>query len=76
MHSGSTTFALEKILESFQTIENMLHQEEKYRMPYLKYFVSCRFHSYFYLFERNIFVINHLTKALEESNVVNIVIVQ
>ncbi|KAG2624063.1 hypothetical protein PVAP13_3KG098200 [Panicum virgatum] len=69
-------FALGKILDSFQTIENMLHQEEKYRMSYLKYFVSYHSHLYFYLFERNIFVINHLTKALEESNVVNIVIVQ
>jgi hypothetical protein len=29
-------FALENILDSYKTIENMLHQEEKYRMPYLK----------------------------------------
>jgi hypothetical protein len=33
-------FALEKILDSYETIENMLHQEEKYRMTYLRYFVS------------------------------------
>ncbi|CAL4896107.1 unnamed protein product [Urochloa decumbens] len=33
-------FALEKILDSYQTIENMLHQEEKYRMSYLKYFTE------------------------------------
>jgi hypothetical protein len=34
------TFALGKILDSFQTIANMLNQEEKYRMSYLRYFVS------------------------------------
>jgi len=33
-------FALEKIFDSYETIENMLHQEEKYRMAYLRYFVS------------------------------------
>ncbi|XP_066368459.1 alpha-terpineol synthase, chloroplastic-like [Miscanthus floridulus] len=30
-------FALEKIFNSYETIENMLRQEEKYRMPYLRY---------------------------------------
>ncbi|CAN6358245.1 unnamed protein product [Urochloa humidicola] len=33
-------FALGKVLDSYQTIENMLHQEEKYRMSYLKYFTE------------------------------------
>ncbi|KAF8725626.1 hypothetical protein HU200_020167 [Digitaria exilis] len=33
-------FALGKILDSFRTIENMLHQEEKYRMSYLRYFIE------------------------------------
>ncbi|CAL4903312.1 unnamed protein product [Urochloa decumbens] len=33
-------FALGKILGSYQTIENMLHQEEKYRMSYLKHFTE------------------------------------
>ncbi|KAF8667120.1 hypothetical protein HU200_053306 [Digitaria exilis] len=33
-------FALGKILHSFQAIENMLHQEEKYRMSYLRYFIE------------------------------------
>ncbi|CAD6334944.1 unnamed protein product [Miscanthus lutarioriparius] len=33
-------FAMEKILDSYETIENMLHQEEKYRMPYLRYFTK------------------------------------
>jgi hypothetical protein len=37
-------FALGKILDSFHTIANMLHQEEKYRISYLKYFVSCHSH--------------------------------
>ena len=55
-------FALGKILDSFQTIENMLHQEEKYRMSYLKYFVRYCSHLYLFLFERNIFVINHLQR--------------
>ncbi|PAN16832.1 hypothetical protein PAHAL_3G089700 [Panicum hallii] len=31
-------FALGKILDSYETIANMLHQEEKYRMLYLRYF--------------------------------------
>ncbi|CAL4910726.1 unnamed protein product [Urochloa decumbens] len=39
-------FALEKILDSYQTIENMLHQEEKYRMSYLKYFTEDLVRSY------------------------------
>ncbi|CAL4910724.1 unnamed protein product [Urochloa decumbens] len=33
-------FALGKILDSYETIENMLHQEEKYRVPYLRYFTE------------------------------------
>nr|CAB3459919.1 unnamed protein product [Digitaria exilis] len=33
-------FALGKILHSFQAIENMLHQEEKYRMSYVRYFIE------------------------------------
>lgn len=33
-------FALGKVLDSFQNIENMLHQDEKYRMSYLKYFTE------------------------------------
>ncbi|TKW24719.1 hypothetical protein SEVIR_3G068100v4 [Setaria viridis] len=33
-------FALGKMLDSFQTIANMLHQEEKYRMSYLRYFIE------------------------------------
>nr|USM07608.1 alpha-terpineol synthase [Cymbopogon martinii] len=39
-------YAWEKILESYETIENMLHQEEKYRMPYLRYFVKDLVKSY------------------------------
>nr|CAB3463622.1 unnamed protein product [Digitaria exilis] len=35
-------FALGKILDSFQTIANMLNQEEKYRMSYLRYFKHIR----------------------------------
>ncbi|CAD6342706.1 unnamed protein product [Miscanthus lutarioriparius] len=33
-------FALEKILDSYETIENLLQPEEKYRMPYLRYFTD------------------------------------
>ncbi|KAJ1261197.1 hypothetical protein BS78_09G009500 [Paspalum vaginatum] len=33
-------FALGKILDSYETIANMLHQEEKYRMQYLRYFTE------------------------------------
>ncbi|WVZ95807.1 LOW QUALITY PROTEIN: hypothetical protein U9M48_041523 [Paspalum notatum var. saurae] len=33
-------FALGKILDSYETIANMLHQEEKYRMSYLRYFIE------------------------------------
>ncbi|KAL6864800.1 hypothetical protein ACP4OV_015951 [Aristida adscensionis] len=33
-------FSLGKILESYQTIADMLHQEEKYRMSYLRYFTK------------------------------------
>uniref|UniRef100_K3ZC71 Terpene synthase n=1 Tax=Setaria italica TaxID=4555 RepID=K3ZC71_SETIT len=32
--------ALGKILDSYETIENMLHQEEKHRILYLRYFVK------------------------------------
>ncbi|KAG0516509.1 hypothetical protein BDA96_09G009200 [Sorghum bicolor] len=39
-------FALEKIFDSYETIENMLHQEEKYRMAYLRYFVKDLVRSY------------------------------
>ncbi|WVZ95781.1 hypothetical protein U9M48_041504 [Paspalum notatum var. saurae] len=38
--------ALEKILDSYQTIANMLNQEEKYRMPYLRYFIEKQARSY------------------------------
>ncbi|XP_062201543.1 alpha-terpineol synthase, chloroplastic-like isoform X3 [Phragmites australis] len=37
-------FALGKILDSYQTIEQELAHEEKYRMPYLKAFVSYLSH--------------------------------
>lgn len=37
---GCMKLALEKILDSYETITDMLHQEEKYRIPYLKFFVS------------------------------------
>ncbi|CAN6340312.1 unnamed protein product [Urochloa humidicola] len=33
-------FALGKIFDSYETIANMLHQEEKYRMLYLRYFTE------------------------------------
>ncbi|KAF8725627.1 hypothetical protein HU200_020168 [Digitaria exilis] len=39
-------FALGKILDSFQTIANMLNQEEKYRMSYLRYFIEDLVRSY------------------------------
>ncbi|PAN16825.1 hypothetical protein PAHAL_3G089300 [Panicum hallii] len=39
-------FALGKILDSFHTIANMLHQEEKYRISYLKYFTEDLVRSY------------------------------
>jgi hypothetical protein len=32
-------FALGKILDSYETIANMLHQGESYRIPYLRYLV-------------------------------------
>lgn len=71
-------FALEKILDSFQTIANMLHQEEKYRMSYLRYFVSyCSLD--FYLrdhIRKKYFVTNRLhTEAHGGNNVINIGII-
>ncbi|CAD6334943.1 unnamed protein product [Miscanthus lutarioriparius] len=39
-------FALEKIFNSYETIENMLRQEGKYRMPYLRYFAKDIVRSY------------------------------
>ncbi|CAN6331118.1 unnamed protein product [Urochloa humidicola] len=33
-------FAVGKIFDSYETIANMLHQEEKYRMLYLRYFTE------------------------------------
>jgi hypothetical protein len=37
---GCMKFGLETVFSSYETIENMLHQEEKYRMPYLRHSVS------------------------------------
>ncbi|WVZ95795.1 hypothetical protein U9M48_041515, partial [Paspalum notatum var. saurae] len=39
-------FALEKILDSYQTIANMLNQEEKCRMSYLRYFIEEQVRGY------------------------------
>ncbi|XP_021302854.1 zingiberene synthase-like isoform X2 [Sorghum bicolor] len=39
-------FGLEKIFDSYGTIENMLHQEEKYRMPYLRQSIKDLVRSY------------------------------
>jgi len=51
---GCMKFALGKILDSYETITNMLHQEEKYRMTYLRYFVSylCPLHILFFWFSQ------------------------
>jgi hypothetical protein len=50
---GCMKFALEKILDSYQTITNMLHREDKYRMTYLRHFV--RYLTYFVFCQRNMF---------------------
>jgi len=42
--------ALGKILDSYGTIDHQLASEEKYRMPYLKDFVSYISLSYYYKF--------------------------
>jgi hypothetical protein len=43
-------FALRQTLDTYETIANMLHQEEKYRMSYLINFVSYLHHHYIFIF--------------------------
>nr|CAB3456221.1 unnamed protein product [Digitaria exilis] len=63
-------FALGKILDSFQTIANMLNQEEKYRMSYLRYFIEDLVRSYNMEREQLIpHVASTIDSYMEEHNV-------
>nr|CAB3452524.1 unnamed protein product [Digitaria exilis] len=57
-------FALGKILDSFQTIANMLNQEEKYRMSYLRYFIEDLVRSY--NMEVKMLQYGYIPKSVEE----------